>query len=43
MKPESFSRALGKLAELGVVVERESVSIGDVARLAAFAEGQPPV
>jgi CRP/FNR family transcriptional regulator, dissimilatory nitrate respiration regulator len=40
MKPESFSRALGKLAELGVVVERESVSIGDVARLAAFAEGQ---
>ena len=39
MKPESFSRALGKLAELGVVVERESVSIGDVARLAAFAEG----
>ena len=39
MKPESFSRAVGKLAELGVVVERESVSIGDVARLAAFAEG----
>ncbi len=40
MKPESFSRALGKLADLGVVVERESVSIADVARLAAFAEGQ---
>ena len=40
MKPESFSRALGKLAELGVVVERESVIIPDVARLAAFAEGQ---
>src|SRR5271165_476115 len=39
MKPESFSRALGKLGELGVVVERESVSISDVARLAAFAEG----
>ena len=39
MKPESFSRALGKLAELGVIVERDNVSIGDVARLAAFAEG----
>ena len=39
MKPESFSRALGKLADLGVVVERESVSISDVGRLAAFAEG----
>ncbi len=39
MKPESFSRALGKLVDLGVVVERESVSIADVARLAAFAEG----
>jgi len=40
MKPESFSRALGKLGEFGVVVDRESVSIRDVARLAAFAEGQ---
>ena len=39
MKPESFSRALGRLAELGVVVERESVFIPDVERLAAFAEG----
>jgi CRP-like cAMP-binding protein len=39
MKPESFSRALGKLADLGVVVERESVFIPDVERLAAFAEG----
>ena len=39
MKPESFSRALGKLVDLGVVVERESVSIADLARLAAFAEG----
>ena len=38
MKPESFSRALGKLAELGVVVERDSVFIPDVERLAAFAE-----
>ena len=40
MKPESFSRALGRLAELGVAVERDSVSIADVARLAAFAEGR---
>ncbi len=39
MKPESFSRALGKLAGLGVHVERESVFIPDVERLAAFAEG----
>jgi CRP/FNR family transcriptional regulator, dissimilatory nitrate respiration regulator len=38
MKPESFSRALGKLAELGVVVERYSVIIPDVERLAAFAD-----
>ncbi len=37
MKPESFSRALGKLAELGVVVDRDSVLIPDVERLAAFA------
>src|SRR5271166_3442016 len=40
MKPESFSRALGKLADFGVVVERDSVSIADVAKLAAFAEGR---
>ncbi len=39
MKPESFSRALGKLARLGVTVDRDSVSITDVGRLAAFAEG----
>ena len=39
MKPESFSRALGRLAELGVAVDRESVFIPDVERLAAFAEG----
>ena len=39
MKPESFSRALGRLTPLGVTVERESVTIGDVARLAAFAAG----
>lgn len=40
MKPESFSRALGKLGALGVVVARESVMIRDVARLATFAEGK---
>jgi len=39
MKPESFSRALAKLSELGVVVERDNVLIPDVERLAAFAEG----
>ena len=40
MKPESFSRALGKLSEFGVTVDRESVRIRDVDRLAAFAEGR---
>ena len=38
MKPESFSRALGKLAGLGVVVERESVFIPDVEKLADLRE-----
>ena len=40
MTPESFSRALGKLAKIGVIVDRDSVSIGDVAKLAAFADGK---
>ncbi|MDE3175375.1 MAG: Crp/Fnr family transcriptional regulator [Pseudomonadota bacterium] len=40
MKPESFSRALGRLADFGVTVERDSVTIGDVRKLAGFAEGQ---
>lgn len=40
MKPESFSRALGKLGKLGVEVERDTVSIRDVAKLAAFADGR---
>lgn len=40
MKPESFSRALGRLGKLGVRVDRESVTIRDVAALAAFAEGE---
>ena len=40
MKPEIFSRALGKLAPLGVAVAGESVPIQAVARLAAFADGK---
>ena len=37
MKPESFSRALGKLSEFGVKVNRDHVDIEDVARLNAYA------
>ncbi len=40
MKPESLSRALGRLGDVGVVVDRDSVAIQDVARLAAYAEGR---
>lgn len=38
MKPESLSRALAKLRPLGVSVDREHVSIVDVALLAQFIE-----
>jgi CRP-like cAMP-binding protein len=38
MKPESFSRGLAKLRPLGVSVEREQVSIVDVALLSQFVE-----
>lgn len=38
MKPESFSRALGKLRAQGVAVSRETVRIADVGRLMAFTE-----
>jgi CRP/FNR family transcriptional regulator, dissimilatory nitrate respiration regulator len=38
MQPESFSRALSKLSDLGVTVERESIHIKDVGQLAAFCE-----
>lgn len=38
MKPESFSRAVGKLRPLGVSVDHEFVSIGDVETLIAFVE-----
>jgi len=37
MKPESFSRAVGKLRAFGVIVNNGQVTIADVARLAAFA------
>lgn len=38
MKPESLSRALAKLRPLGVSVDREQVSIVDVAVLVQFVE-----
>lgn len=38
MKPESLSRALAKLRPLGVTVDREQVSIVDVAVLVQFVE-----
>ncbi len=38
MKPESLSRALAKLKPLGVVVDRDSVSIEDIRRIAQFVE-----
>lgn len=38
MKPESFSRALGKLKAQGIAVARETVRIADIARLLAFVE-----
>jgi CRP-like cAMP-binding protein len=40
MKPESLSRALGRLNAFGVVVERDSVIIQDVERLVDFGEGR---
>ncbi len=40
MKAESFSRALGKLEAFGVTVNRESIGISDLARLAAFVDGR---
>lgn len=42
MKPESFSRALRRLQDIGVSVEREFVCIADVAQLAAFVDGGAP-
>lgn len=38
MKPESFSRAIGKLRSLGVTVDHEFVTIADVAMLLSFVE-----
>jgi CRP-like cAMP-binding protein len=39
MKPESFSRALRQLRSVGIAVERDSICIDDVARLACFVGG----
>jgi CRP-like cAMP-binding protein len=41
MKPESLSRAFGRLRKLGVTVSHNSAAIADVARLREFA-GQDP-
>jgi CRP-like cAMP-binding protein len=38
MKPESFSRALGRLRAHGVTVDREIINIADVGRLVSFVE-----
>ena len=38
MKPESLSRALGKLKPLGVSVDRETVAIEDARKLSLFVE-----
>ena len=38
MKPESFSRAIGRLRNLGVSVDHECVSIANVGTLIAFVE-----
>jgi len=43
MQPETFSRALKKLARLGVVSRRDEISVPDVAALRAFSEGQATV
>ncbi len=42
MKPESFSRAMARLRELGVRCEGNCVHIGDVAALRRFAIGSAP-
>jgi CRP-like cAMP-binding protein len=38
MKPESFSRALSKLSEVGVTVYRDKIRVKDVVHLASFCE-----
>jgi CRP-like cAMP-binding protein len=38
MKPESLSRALSKLRPLGISVDRESINIDDIGRVALFIE-----
>ena len=39
MKPESFSRALARLRQLGVRTERNHVSVSDVAALSEYCKG----
>ena len=39
MKPESFSRSLARMRDLGVRSERSHVSISDAAALADYCEG----
>jgi CRP-like cAMP-binding protein len=39
MKPESFSRALARLRDLGLRTERSHVAIADVAALVEYCEG----
>lgn len=41
MKPESLSRALGRLRLLGVIVERDMVSVADISALRRYAEASP--
>ncbi len=41
MKPESFSRALGRLRAHGVSIDRGTVTIADVGRLLSFVEYAP--
>lgn len=38
MKPESLSRALSKLKAIGITVDRESVAIDDIRKVATFVE-----
>ena len=38
MQPESFSRALSKLFDVGVTVDRDSIRIKDVGQLAVFCD-----
>lgn len=41
MKPESLSRALARLRQIGVTVDRDIVTVDDVAALRRYAEASP--